>query len=333
MNRKRIGYYLSLLAMLGCNPKTENSDTQRINLVENQISRVSGIIYRSIDNGRSWFSFDQGIPQHATVSGFRAKGNELYAITDFHGVFVYSSGLNQWQPINLGLPDQMEVNAITFLHDLLIIGTNKHGIFISSDDGSLWSQSNVALPNIPIRSLITVNDNLFAGTDKGIYVSSDKGLSWRHQFGTGQVNGFTLLDGKIYAASVDGATFSDDEGKSWKYIYKPNTLHDISNDGSFIYAMTLGSGLLRTNNDGRTWEKANGGFPTFNFYTFEVKGVNKDLFAAQWHGIYHSMDRGDHWSRINTGVNGLPDSTAFMTLEVTDFGILVGTGLNNGRIK
>jgi len=330
MNGKGIGCCLSLLAILGCNPKADN---HRLNLVENQTSRASGIIYRSNDNARTWFSFDQGIPENATVSGFQAKGNKLFASTDFYGVFVSLSGVNQWQPVNLGLPDQVDINAITVLNDLLIIGTNKHGIYISSDDGRLWNQSNVGLPDIPIRSLISVKDNLYAGTDKGIYVSSDKGLSWRHQFGTGQVNGFTLLDGKIYAASVDGATVSDDEGKSWKYIYKPNTLHDISNDGSFIYAMTLGTGLLRTNNDGRTWEKANGGFPTFNFYTFEVKGVNKDLFAAQWHGIYHSMDRGDHWVRINTGGNGLPDSTAFMTLEVTDFGILVGTGLNNGRIK
>jgi len=227
----------------------------------------------------------------------------------------------------------VDVNAIARMSDRLIIGTNKHGIFISLDEGGMWNQSSVGLPSIPIRSLITVKDNLFAGTDKGIYVSTDKGLTWKHQYGAGQVNGFTLLDGKIYAAFVDGATLSDDEGKSWQYIYKPNTLHDISNDGSYIYAMTLGAGLLRTNNDGRTWEKANGGFPTFNFYTFEVKGVNKDLFAAQWHGIYQSMDRGDHWSRINTGINGLPDSTAFMTLEVTDFGVLVGTGLNKGRIK
>lgn len=330
MNGKGLGCCLSLLAILGCNPKADN---QRLNLVENQTSSASGIIYCSNDNGRTWFSFDQGIPEQATVSGFQAIENKLFAITDFHGVFVYRSELNQWQPINFGLPDQLEVNAITVLHDLLIIGTSKHGIFISRDEGRVWNQSNTGLPNIPIRSLITSKDNLFAGTDKGIYVSSDKGLSWRHQFGTGQVNGFTLLDGKIYAAIVDGATLSDDEGKSWKYIYKPNTLHDISNDGSYIYAMTLGSGLLRTNNDGRVWEKANGGFPAYKFYTFEVKAANQDLFVAQWHGIYQSKDRGDHWSRINTGVNGLPDSTAFTTLEITDFGILVGTGLNNGGIK
>jgi len=330
MNGITISCLVVSLAMLRCNPKAE-----QVNHVfqVDQAPKTIGIIYRSLDNGRKWSSFDQGIPQEATVSGFLGKSNRLFAITNFHGVFVYRSGVNQWQPVNLGLPDQVNVNAITRLHDLLIIGTNKHGIFISIDEGGVWNQSKAGLPDAPIRSLITVKDNLFAGTDKGIYVSTDKGLTWKHQYGAGQVNGFTLLDGKIYAAFVDGATLSDDEGKSWQYIYKSNTLHDISNDGSFIYAMTLGAGLLRTNNDGRTWKKANGGFPAYNFYTFEVKQGNQNLFAAQWHGIYQSMDRGDHWSKINTGVNGLPDSTAFTILEITDFGVLVGTGLNNGRIK
>lgn len=318
------------LVMLGCNPKAEQVNHE--NQVD-QAPKTGGIIYRSLDNGRVWSSFDQGIPEDATVSGFLVRGNKLFAITDFHGVFVSRSGVNQWQPINVGLPDQVDVNAITVLNDLLIIGTNKHGVFISQDEGGMWIQSNAGLPDAPIRSLLSIEDILLAGTDKGIYVSTDKGSTWKHQYGAGQVNGFTSLNGKIYAALVDGAILSDDYGKNWKYIYKPNTLHDISNDGSFIYGMTLGAGLLRTNNDGRTWEKANGGFPSYKFYTFEVKEANQNLFAAQWHGIYQSMDRGDHWSRINTGVNGLPDSTAFMTLEVTDFGILVGTGLNKGRIK
>lgn len=330
MSGNRITLVLSLI-ILGCYPKTEPV-SQKKNQIAVSETKARGVVYRSSD-GRTSSSFNQGIPGDATISGFQAKGNKLFASTDFHGVFVSVSGVNQWQPVNLGLPDQVDVNAITVLNDMLIIGTNKHGIFISSDDGRLWNQSNDGLPNIPIRSLINVKDNLFAGTDKGIYVSPDNGLSWRHQYGTGQVNGFTYLNNKIYAALVDGAIMSDDNGTSWKYIYKPNTLHDISNDGLFIYAMTLGVGLLRTNNDGRTWEKANGGFPAYNFYTFEVKSLTKELYAAQWHGIYKSMDRGDHWSRINTGVNGLPDSTAFMTLEVTDFGILIGTGLKNGSIK
>ncbi len=331
MNGITISCLVLSLATFGCYPKAESVNHEK---QVDQARKTGGIIYRSLDKGRMWSSFDQGIPENATVSGFQAKGNKLFATTDFHGVFVFLSGANQWQAINLGLPDQVDVNAITVLNDLLVIGTNKHGIFISRDDGRLWSQSNAGLPNIPVRSLISVKDNLYAGTDKGIYVSSDGGLHWRYQYGKVQVNGFTYVNEKIYAALVDGAIVSDDYGKSWKYIYKPNTLHDISNDGSFIYAMTLGAdGLVRTNNDGRTWEKANVGFPGSKFYTFEVKAANQNLLAAQWHGIYQSIDRGDYWSRINTGVNGLPDSTAFMTLEVTDFGILVGTGLKNGIIK
>lgn len=55
--------------------------------------------------------------------------------------------------------------------------------------------------------------------------------------------------------------------------------------------------------------------------------MNNGLFVAQWDGIYYSANRGRYWSKMNTGFNGLPDSTAFTTLEVTGFGILTGIGL------
>lgn len=124
---------------------------------------------------------------------------------------------------------------------------------------------------------------------------------------------------------------SNDNGKNWVYIYKPNTLHDISNDGNFVYAMTLGRVLLKTSNDGVTWENANNVLGTSNLYTFEVKNIGKDLFAAQWYGIYYLGNGGSYWSKINTGLNGLPDSTAFTTLEITRFGILAGSGLPSRR--
>jgi hypothetical protein len=88
--------------------------------------------------------------------------------------------------------------------------------------------------------------------------------------------------------------------------------------------MTLGAGLKKSNNDGLTWESVNAGMGTLNLYTFEIKHFNNKLFAAQWYGIYESGDWGRNWGLIK---NGLPDSTAFTTLETTMNGLIAGIGL------
>ncbi len=152
----------------------------------------------------------------------------------------------------------------------------------------------------------------------------DNGNTWRQVYRGVQVNGFTELNYNIYAGVMNGAIMTNDEGLNWRYIYQPHTLHDISNDGESVYAMTLGDGLLKSKNDGMTWENVNNGLGTSNLYTFEVKNINKGLFAAQWNGIYYSNNGGKSWQLIK---RGLPDSTAFTTLETTGFGLIAGIGL------
>jgi len=323
---------LLFVALVVCTnvPKTKFADnlqkeTPAAPSVQTDSVRIIDVIYRSMDKGKTWSSFAKGIPADATVTGFATTKNKVFAATKFNGVFVWENGSDKWKPINTGLPDKADINAIAAGNNVIVIGTFKQGIFVSPDGGNTWRPSAGNLQNIPVRNLTAIKDKILAGTDNGIYISTDKGNSWNHLFGNMQVNGFTFLNWKLYAAVVNGAIMSNDDGRTWNYIYKPHTLHDISNDGKYIYAMTLGDGLLKTRNDGLIWENASKGLPAL--YTFEVKNLNNDLFAAQWHGIYHSANNGTNWLKINTGVNGLPDSTAFTTLEITEFGILTGIGL------
>ena len=74
-----------------------------------------------------------------------------------------------------------------------------------------------------------------------------------------QVNGFTTLGNELYAALSNGAVKSLDDGRTWVYVYDDQTLHDISSDDESVYAMTLGAGLLRSLDQGNSWEGLNGG--------------------------------------------------------------------------
>jgi len=282
------------------------------------------IIYHSVDGGRIWMPFDTGVPSDATVSSFLVMNNEIFATTDNHGIYLIKDGQIAWKRIDEDLPKDIDINALSAVGDSFVIGTLKDGIMLSKNRGKNWRNPKIQINNIPIRCLYAKENILYAGTDNGIYRSLDDGDTWEYVWKGVQVNGFTEVNNKIFAALMNGVTMTNDDGANWKYVYKPHTLHDISTDGERIFAMTLGDGLKRSNNDGLTWEKINNGLGTVNLYTFELKRFDNKIFAAQWYGIYTSQDLGKSWAIVK---GGLPDSTAFTTLETTKNGLIAGIGL------
>ncbi|WP_276371594.1 sialidase family protein [Chryseolinea sp. H1M3-3] len=288
------------------------------------------VIYISSDGGKTWMPFDNGIPEDATVSSFLVVDDKIFATTDYDGVYSSREGDREWRRIDENLPDNVDVNAISTLQNVFVIGTRKHGVMISKDNGRHWDNPVVQINNTAVRTLHATGNTLFAGADNGIYRSFDNGNTWQHVWKDIQVNGFTEMNNTIYAAVRNGAVMTRDNGANWQYVYQPHTLHDISTDGQRIYAMTLGDGLQKSDNSGLAWENANNGLGKQKLYTFEVKRFNNKIFAAQWDGIYASEDWGKSWSLIK---NGLPDSTAFTTLEATRSGLIAGIGLRKKQVR
>lgn len=257
------------------------------------------------------------------MSGFVAgDSGAVLATTDAHGIYFIREGKHQWERVDFHLPYNVEINAIAAGRDI-VIGTFAHGILFS-DNNSMrdWINSDKIFEGTPVRALLYKSHSLFAGADNGIYRSRNGGQTWTQVHSGAQVNGFARSDDKIYAAMSLGAAMSHDNGETWKYIYEDHALHDISTDGTNIYAMTMGAGLLKSANDGLTWDNVNNGLGAR--YTFEVKTFQNKIFAAQWDGIYASSNGGKSWHRLT---NGLPDSTAFTTLEKTSSGLIAGIGL------
>ncbi len=285
---------------------------------------AAAVLYQSTDNGKNWSPFANGIPEEATLSAIVQADNKLFIATDYHGIFSSIDGENNWQTRNNGLPKTIDINCLIVEGKKLVLGTLGQGIYFSEDEGLNWKPASQNINYTPIRALIKTKNKIIAGTDTGFFASVDWGNSWTPLFGDMQILGFTTLNNKIYAAAFNGALMSEDEGLTWKYIYQEDALHDIANDGTYIYAMTIGQELLKTDSDGMIWENAQNGIPKPpNFYTNELRPKGKDIFSAQWIGIYHSSDNAKNWKLLNT----LPTKTAFSTLEITDFGIMAGISI------
>src|SRR5690606_21146629 len=92
---KMIGCLLLLFAHAGCNNVSEPAliySQQRVNdfvIPEKDTATTIEVLYRSSNNGKTWFPFSNGIPANATVSGFALKTNKIFLVTVAHGAFVF----------------------------------------------------------------------------------------------------------------------------------------------------------------------------------------------------------------------------------------------------
>lgn len=274
-------------------------------------------IYRSVDQGESWQSVDNGFPQAAVVNDFAFYNGMYFAGTDAHGLYVSKDRLRSWTKVGTGLPKDIKIDAVEGMDNVLVLGTNQHGIYISTDNGASWHAGNNGLTNLNVRCLYMQGSSILAGTNDGIFISRNSGKSWKQFFAGKQINGITALNGKIYAGINKGVLLSVDNGDKWRSIYDGHTLHNIANDGEYVFALCYGPIVLKTKDDGAHWIKSDAGLP--NLYTFHIKRTGKRLIACQWDGIYKSDNNGNSWEKSS---NGLPPKMAFKELLVTDDGVI-----------
>jgi photosystem II stability/assembly factor-like uncharacterized protein len=169
----------------------------------------------------------------------------------------------------------------------LMAGTEGFGAFLSTDYGETWS---TFLPTnltpgpcgYTIRSLAALTDSegtvAFAGTDWGIFASTDNGASW-------QANGLNAgCPGGGPSISVKSLAFSSQDGVS------------------YLFAGT-DSGVYRTPVRGTAWTRLNRSLAdtsTSYVFAFADSGVNY-IFASTYRGLYRSTENGESWVAVGVG--------------------------------
>jgi len=134
--------------------------------------------------------------------------------------------------------------------------------------------------------------------------------------------------GTWLAGSTGGVYLSTDRGLSWNPSERglvSLSINDLILDFGNLYAATEGAGVFVSTDDGASWSAINNGMTSLNVYSLIFKdGV---LFAGtDGDGVFRSTDLGLSWSPANTGLisiySGFNNIRAFAALD-TD--ILVGT--------
>ncbi len=159
--------------------------------------------------------------------------------------------------------------------------------------------------------------DIYRSTDRGV-TWSDKGITWAETDSNSEdINCFCELNGNIFAGTDDGVFVSTDHGITWDPanvgIPKPTFYYHVPVSGlvvkgNSVFASTWGSGIFRSTDDGATWTLAN----TTN-YSFEALAtVGSDVFAVAFNdqgkpstgGVFISKDNGETWQHADAD---LPD--------------------------
>lgn len=144
----------------------------------------TGGVSRSTDNGLTWKNLQSGLPPIPTgvfSIAINPAQNILIGLMTNVGIYFSSNNGNTWEERNNGLLDKSIHSLLTTSDSLVFAGTRFRGIFKSTDGGRSWFNSGV--DSTIVYTLINdKNKNIFAGTAKGIYRSTDYGITWTHVF-------------------------------------------------------------------------------------------------------------------------------------------------------
>jgi hypothetical protein len=197
---------------------------------------LSGGVFLSNDNGRSWTAFNQGLPkdswmdttQFDYVNCLVSSGQNLLAGTE-RGVFLSANNSSDWTAVVAGLPVQSIVTSFAVSRTHVYAGTGGNGVFVSTDNGASWTAVNTGLPKrlgdttqyCAVSALAVSGIGVFVGLEDlstgknaGAFLSTDNGRSW-----TAVDSGFTpggilslLVSGKFLFAGIGSSHLTIGEG-------------------------------------------------------------------------------------------------------------------------
>lgn len=230
-----------------------------------------------------------------------------------------------------------------------IIYLIKGGTVLKSlDGGARWLSINNGLPSRMVNFILispTNPDEVFAGTEAGLYKTSDAGFSWEPTTLRSPVSSFYInltSPEHRYALGGEGAVFvSADAGQTWKKseaglpfelvrgrdrsttkVTLPVAgLFFVGQAKSYLLAAVDGKGIYRSDDHGASWRAANIGLRPGDRFRSAYVGETEVVLAGS--SLARSVD-GMNWTTVPVKtLRLLPDSYGGVIRHPNADGLLV----------
>lgn len=220
-------------------------------------------------------------------------------------------------------------------------GTQSLGLWKSADEGKTWTSQNQGLDDLDVRSIDMQGDLIVLGTRRGVYYSKDAATSWRSlgliDLSIAAVAILPRPSGVFIFAGADNGNNGNgsllrtqDLTASWSPV-RGNVPTDAVLSALAVGPLPQGAserpvlagttqGVFRSDDGGTSWTQL-AGLPATDFNVVLLNPANADqIYVASdgesANGVYRSLDRGNTWSPIGTGLPARPRVTALAVQPV-----------------
>ena len=223
---------------------------------------IGGCVFLSTNNGVDWTNVSNGLtcPE---ICSLAISDTFIFAASYGDGVFLSTNNGNSWNNVSNGLTNK-SVYTMIFLsvegeEPYLFAGTYGGGIFLSTNYGINWTTVNNGLTGLEVYAFAVGDSNLFAGTNDGIFITTDNGKNWKQIAWDNQyVMSLTAYNTNLFT----GAFYSPDNGVNWKNVSTGLTdlpVWALASRGSNVFALTNWGSIFLTTNNGENWTLINEG--------------------------------------------------------------------------
>ena len=175
-----------------------------------------------------------------------------------------------------------------------------------------WVQVSSGInTSMNIYSLIAIGSNIFAGSDSGVYFSTNNGTSWtKTALNNKIVYSLAAVGNVLYAGTgSSGVLSSPNNGANWTQTsMNTQTVYSLLVNGNIIFAGASGNGVYYTTTSGTSWVLTNLGSHTV--LSLAASGTN--IYAGtSLAGIYRSTNNGVNWAQTSMS------SSSFKSLAIS----------------
>ncbi len=208
-------------------------------VVEGELYLIQGnSIYRYQDKDLSFASVSF-VKTTSPVTAFGIHSGRMYAGTEMEGLFMSEDNGKSWGRMVLHLDrnfDGRTVRSLASVGNTLFAtvhgqGLTASGLFEFLPDSSQWRRlrPDAELGIQDFNYVLARTDTLFATTPNDIFISLDKGSTWKplgafNSLANPAIARFSSSGTFISVVSQVGAAYSEDLGATWTHLLIPGTL-------------------------------------------------------------------------------------------------------------